>query len=139
MPRRYSQLNGVRTRVGYHIGDGIYGGFNCIPNDHATPVARALRGGGAAAEAAGEDEPPCRATLFGPTCDGLDTVLRDVPLAPDLEPGVDWLTFARMGAYTKCAASDFNGLAASCAPVVHTLGVARQDAPAAALREPERI
>ncbi len=37
-------------------------------------------------------------TLFGPTCDGLDTVAVGLPL-PLLAPG-DWLLWPNMGAYT---------------------------------------
>lgn len=50
-------------------------------------------------------------TIFGPTCDGLDTVLRNVWL-PELACG-DWLVFPRMGAYTQAAGSSFNGFSSS--------------------------
>lgn len=46
-------------------------------------------------------------TVFGPTCDGLDTILRGVSL-PRLHVG-DWLVFNKMGAYTMTGASAFNG------------------------------
>lgn len=46
----------------------------------------------------GEDAALFKTTLFGPTCDGLDTVCRDVPL-PRLRNG-DWVLFPRFGAYT---------------------------------------
>lgn len=45
--------------------------------------------------------------MFGPTCDALDTVLRDYQL-PELQVN-DWLVFPNMGAYTKAAGSNFNG------------------------------
>lgn len=47
------------------------------------------------------------ATVFGPTCDALDTVLTGQQL-PELEVG-DWLVFPKMGAYTAAAGSNFNG------------------------------
>ena len=49
-----------------------------------------------------------KSTVFGPTCDGLDVVLRDAPL-PELAVG-DWLVFPKMGAYTLAGACDFNGM-----------------------------
>ena len=57
-------------------------------------------------------------TVFGPTCDGLDTVLRDEPL-PRLRAGRDWLAFPRMGAYTLAGASAFNGFDATAPAVVY--------------------
>ena len=49
-----------------------------------------------------EDGALFKTTLFGPTCDGLDTVARDVPL-PRLRNG-DWVLFPRFGAYTIAGA-----------------------------------
>ena len=46
-------------------------------------------------------------TLFGPTCDGLDTIARDVPM-PRLRNG-DWVLFPKFGAYTIAGAVNFNG------------------------------
>lgn len=48
-----------------------------------------------------------RSTVFGPTCDSIDLVCKDVEL-PDLEIG-DIVYFFNMGAYTSAAASSFNG------------------------------
>lgn len=49
----------------------------------------------------------CRSTLFGPTCDGLDTIVREHPM-PALRNG-DWVVFPSMGAYSIAGACDFNG------------------------------
>ena len=54
-------------------------------------------------------EPTEKSTLFGPTCDSIDVVARDVML-PKLRQG-DRLYFRYMGAYTIAAASAFNGFA----------------------------
>jgi len=59
--------------------------------------------------------PPCepfspksaKSTVFGPTCDSIDLICKDVEL-PDLEIG-DIVYFFNMGAYTSAAASSFNG------------------------------
>ena len=48
-----------------------------------------------------------KASVWGPTCDGIDCVRRVVRL-PAMEVG-DWLAWGEMGAYTMCAASTFNG------------------------------
>ena len=56
--------------------------------------------------------------VFGPTCDGLDTVLQNCSL-PDLAVG-DWLLFPRMGAYTSAASSTFNGFPCAAAMPVFT-------------------
>jgi len=48
-----------------------------------------------------------RSTVFGPTCDSIDLICKDVEL-PDLEIG-DIVYFFNMGAYTSAAASCFNG------------------------------
>ena len=45
-------------------------------------------------------------SLWGPTCDGLDKIC-EVSL-PEMKVG-EWLYFTDMGAYTVCAASNFNG------------------------------
>ena len=57
---------------------------------------------------------PCRSTLFGPTCDGLDTIVREHPL-PHLRNG-DWVAFPSMGAYSIAGACDFNGFPVTSAP-----------------------
>ncbi|KAA0064856.1 ornithine decarboxylase-like [Cucumis melo var. makuwa] len=91
----------------YWINDGIYGSMNCILYDHATLSCRAL------AVKSNMENPTCgggrmhRSTVFGPTCDALDTVLTGKQL-PELEVG-DWLVFPKMGAYTAAAGSNFNG------------------------------
>jgi ornithine decarboxylase len=89
----------------YWITDGVYGSMNCLLYDHAELTPRVLAN-------PKKHNHPARetylSTLFGPTCDGLDTVMRDVPLC-EMEVG-DWILFAGMGAYTLAAGSDFNGM-----------------------------
>ncbi|KAL6995921.1 Ornithine decarboxylase 1B, chloroplastic [Sarracenia purpurea var. burkii] len=91
----------------YWINDGVYGSMNCLFNDHAilnpTPFAWSSNRG----------NPTCRgvrtycSTVFGPTCDALDTVLVGYQL-PELQVN-DWLVFPNMGAYAAAAGSNFNG------------------------------
>ena len=88
----------------YFVNDSIYSSFNCIMYDHATVVPEVCCTAAAV-------PPRCEwngeASLWGQTCDGLDCILERVAL-PSLEVG-DWLHFRNMGAYTSCAASQFNG------------------------------
>lgn len=85
----------------YYLNDGVYGSFNCTIFDHWTvnpcpwlPDDRKLRS-------------YARTILWGPTCDSMDMIRRDV-FMPELEIG-DWVVFDEMGAYTIAAASTFNG------------------------------
>jgi len=86
--------------IQYYLPDGVYGTFNNIIYDHATPIVRPLK------------EPPLDATLynstfFGPTCDSIDVIAKHVHF-PSLEIG-EWVYCSNMGAYTVCAGSRFNG------------------------------
>ena len=55
-----------------------------------------------------DDEPTFTSSIWGPTCDGLDCITEKCFL-PELDNG-DWIIFRDMGAYTMCAASNFNGM-----------------------------
>ncbi|XP_031265433.1 ornithine decarboxylase-like [Pistacia vera] len=91
----------------YWINDGIYDSMNCILYDHATVTCTPL------ACTSNRANPTCKglrtynSTVFGPTCDALDTVLTGYQL-PELQVN-DWLVFPNMGAYTAAAGSSFNG------------------------------
>lgn len=58
-------------------------------------------------------------SIWGPTCDSIDLVVPLHPLPDTLQVG-DWLVYENMGAYTICAASNFNGLRRS--EVRYTVG-----------------
>jgi len=81
----------------YYLSDGLYGSFNNIVFDHAKPLPLSMKA----------SEVKSRSTLFGPTCDSIDVVCKDIDL-PEMEIG-DWLYFVNMGAYTIASASSFNG------------------------------
>jgi len=85
----------------YYLGDGVYGSFNCMLFDHYVPPAPTV----VTDRILGS---PQHSRLFGPTCDGLDTIYESIDL-PQLEVG-DLLLFRHMGAYTIAAASNFNGI-----------------------------
>ncbi|CAL5082632.1 unnamed protein product [Urochloa decumbens] len=84
----------------YWIDDGLYGSLNCILMDYYVPRPRPL-----ATPRAGDKT--YTSTVFGPTCDSLDTVVTGYQL-PEMSVG-DWLIFDDMGAYTTAAGSKFNG------------------------------
>eukprot|EP00923_Selenidium_pygospionis_P019522 GHVN01034142.1.p1 GENE.GHVN01034142.1~~GHVN01034142.1.p1 ORF type:complete len:887 (+),score=83.30 GHVN01034142.1:4763-7423(+) len=90
-------------RIFYYVNDGIYGSFNCLLYDHASVTPELLKLSGDAST----HQNLHASNVFGPTCDGLDCILRDHML-PKMEVG-DWLMFKNMGAYTVSAASNFNG------------------------------
>ncbi|KAH9918920.1 ornithine decarboxylase [Epithele typhae] len=103
--------------VMYYINDGVYGAFNCILFDHQTPTPFVLSLAGSFHVPQGL---PLRASsVWGPTCDSLDCVCPVTPLPAALQVG-DWLGFENMGAYTVCAASQFNGFEVS--KVIYTTG-----------------
>jgi len=83
----------------YYINDGVYQSFNCIFFDHLHPKPLLFTPPKSPEES--------RCTIFGPTCDSMDCIAKDIML-PELEVG-DWLYFKNMGAYTVAAASPFNG------------------------------
>ena len=99
----YTKIIGVRTRNDtrhYWINDSLYGSFNCIMYDHARPVPIALT--------LHNKLQLCSSTIWGSTCDGIDKIIEDTDLPP-LAAG-DWLYWKYMGAYTRAAATHFNGI-----------------------------
>ncbi|THH18964.1 hypothetical protein EW146_g2110 [Bondarzewia mesenterica] len=111
------ETDGDQPTVMYYINDGVYGAFNCILFDHQKvqpyvlslnnsfhiPSSEALR----------------KSSVWGPTCDSIDCVCPVTELPNTLQVG-DWLGFDNMGAYTVCAASQFNGFEVS--HVIYTTG-----------------
>lgn len=102
----------------YWVTDGLYGSMNSVLYDHASLKCRVVKsaGGGEERSVHAASYP---STVFGPTCDGLDTLLRDVDL-PELGVG-DWLAWPAMGAYTQVGACDFNGIVSTARPVFYVV------------------
>ncbi|PPQ83973.1 hypothetical protein CVT25_000519 [Psilocybe cyanescens] len=103
--------------VMYYINDGVYGAFNCILFDHqvAQPYVLSMNG----SFHISNSEPKHVSSVWGPTCDSIDCVSASTVLPSALQVG-DWLGFDNMGAYTVCAASQFNGFEVS--NVIYTTG-----------------
>lgn len=88
----------------YYVDDSVYHTYSGIIFDHCQYHLRALRGG-----------PTEVCSVFGQTCDGLDTLSLSEEL-PDLE--LDDLVYAEnIGAYASASATWFNGFPP--AKVVH--------------------
>lgn len=113
-----------------YLNDGIYSSFNCILFDHQTVTPFCLTVGKALVDVPNECHQAqmqvpvemqqlVTSSLWGPTCDSIDCVRASVKLPASLEVG-DWLGFRKMGAYTICAASSFNGFDRT--RVVYTVG-----------------
>eukprot|EP00961_Rhodomonas_salina_P166124 2238587-Rhodomonas_salina.1 len=92
--------HGKAPQVALYVSDGTYGSFNCVVFDHAELQPHVLN-----AKKGNQLTVPTK--LFGPTCDSIDVVMGCTRL-PEMRVG-DWLYFSDMGAYTRCAASRFNG------------------------------
>lgn len=84
----------------YHLNDGVYGSFNCVLTEKATPIFEPYN------ERAGIKYP---SRLFGPTCDSLDAI-PGLHMLPELVLG-ERLYVQNFGAYTTALACDFNGFA----------------------------
>lgn len=105
-----------RSHTSYTLADGLYGSFNCMVYDHSQPHPLAVFDTPSQPVA-----PPAEhrrlATLYGPTCDGFDTIAKDVDL-PEMEVG-EWIMFPAMGAYTLAGASCFNGIPFYQTPTIY--------------------
>lgn len=110
-----------KPSVMYYINDGVYGAFNCtlfdhqVVHPHVLTLSDVFQGLG--------DELPVapleKCSLWGPTCDSIDCVQANASLPVDLLRVGDWLRWEKMGAYTICAASQFNGF--RCSEVRYTI------------------
>ncbi|RKP08662.1 ornithine decarboxylase [Thamnocephalis sphaerospora] len=108
----------------YYVNDGVYGSFNCTMFDHAVVTPHLLqRDGCFHADVSALERYEC--SIWGPTCDSIDRINPRCVL-PELHVG-DWLRYDRMGAYTICAASRFNGFKQSHVIYVDTAGICAAD------------
>jgi len=88
--------NGDKSFI-YYMNDGVYGSFNCIIYDQQMPNVKSLR----------TSDLTYKSIIFGPTCDSMDRIATGAEL-PELEIG-DVCYVEEFGAYTKAAATCFNG------------------------------
>ncbi len=91
----------ARRADAVYLNDGIYGGLAEFPSIGAS-ASRTIRPHGAFAE---QTRP---VTVWGPTCDSLDRLPRQLDLPIDVAEG-DWILFSSMGAYVTGLSTRFNG------------------------------
>jgi ornithine decarboxylase len=102
-----SQIIGKAVRGGklcYYVNDGVYHTYSGIIFDHCQYSVKSFK-----------DGPTQICSVFGPTCDALDTITLAEQL-PDLELG-DLVYTPNIGAYSAASSTHFNGFAP--ATVVH--------------------
>jgi len=99
---KHESAEGTELTTMYYVNDGVYGSLNCLMYDHAVVNPILLR------EATpSKDTPMVRCSIWGPTCDGLDIIVKGYDM-PEAQIG-DWIIFEDAGAYTLAAGSCFNG------------------------------
>lgn len=96
----FDEKTGAECHV-YYLNDGVYGAFNNVIYEHATPIPELLD------ESTRADRKIRDSTMWGPTCDSIDCIKRNFRF-PELDIG-EWVVFKNMGAYTCCVATSFNG------------------------------
>ncbi len=102
-----SQIVGKAVRGGklcYYINDGVYHTYSGVIFDHCQYRVRSFKKG-----------PTQICSVFGPTCDALDTITLAAQL-PDMEMG-DLVYSENIGAYSHASSTSFNGFPP--AKVVH--------------------
>jgi ornithine decarboxylase len=94
-----AQIIGKAVRGGklcYYLDDGVYHTFSGVIFDHCLYHLKSFKGG-----------PMQICSVFGPTCDALDTISLAEQL-PDLALG-DYLYSENIGAYSSASSTHFNG------------------------------
>ena len=102
-----AQIIGKAVRAGklcYYVNDGVYHTYSGIIFDHCQYSVKSFK-----------DGPTQICSVFGPTCDALDTITLAEQL-PDMELG-DFVYTPNIGAYSAASSTHFNGFAP--AMVVH--------------------
>lgn len=106
----------------YYITDGLYGCFNGVIYDGLETPAYILKstGDGSMPELELRLGLQHESTIWGPTCDSADCVMRDTMMT-ELNNG-DYVLFPDSGAYTLAGSCDFNGIEATKARKFYVWG-----------------
>ena len=94
-----AQIIGKVVREGklsYYVNDGVYHTFSGVIFDHCQYSLKSFKKG-----------PTQLCSVFGPTCDALDTISLAEQL-PDMELG-DFIYARNIGAYSAASSTFFNG------------------------------
>jgi ornithine decarboxylase len=110
------------SRYDYYITDGLYGCFNGVIYDGLETPAYILKstGDGSMPELELRLGLQYESTIWGPTCDSADCVMRDTMMT-ELNNG-DYILFPDSGAYTLAGSCDFNGIEATKARKFYVWG-----------------
>lgn len=98
-----TRIKSISDEGSVFLNDGIYGGLSEFPSMGVTRKFTVISPQGLARQ--GAKRPT---TLFGPTCDSLDTLPNQTLLPEDTEEE-DYILFTSMGAYVKGVTTEFNG------------------------------
>lgn len=91
-----------------YVNESVYGSFNdVITESRPHPPSPLTLGGTFQSVPLSAHQRRC--TVFGQTCDSLDLICPEAVLPVSEVHTGDWLRFSRMGAYTGCTATRFNG------------------------------
>eukprot|EP00892_Ulva_mutabilis_P009325 jgi/Ulvmu1/6765/UM030_0101.1 len=105
-------------RQWYYLTDGLHGSLAEIPSGRRSTKAHVMRSPALPRPSEAECAARVPSTVFGPTLDGWDRILEDVPM-PVLRRG-DWLLLPDHGAYSTSLSTAFNGFAPSQARTFYT-------------------
>ena len=94
----------LRKQDSIYLNDGIYGSMNELKFSGIAPPAVAYKSDGSRLTGSGREF-----TVFGPTCDSLDTLPASIELPDALDEG-DYVVLGWMGADSNAVRTDFNGL-----------------------------
>lgn len=97
-----------KNNVRYYLNDGVYGSFNCVLFDHNQVYPEQLDKKELTKFDLAMDKNQKTITIFGPTCDGLDTICSNITLKKSFQVN-EWINWTDMGAYTLSASTTFNG------------------------------
>jgi len=92
--------------IKYYLNEGVYGSFNCMHFDHQRPQLNVLPLNENNMNEI-EKRPILNSTFFGPTCDSMDYLYKDIPFR-ELDIGT-WLYVKNFGSYTVAPSITFNG------------------------------
>ena len=111
-----------QPRYDYYITDGLYGCFNGVIYDGLETPAYILKstGDGSMPQLELRLGLQYESTIWGPTCDSADCVMRDTMFS-ELNNG-DYVLFPDSGAYTLAGSCDFNGIEATKARKFYVWG-----------------
>ncbi|KAJ5146231.1 uncharacterized protein N7515_000795 [Penicillium bovifimosum] len=100
--------------------DGVYGNFMNVIMEKEVMVPYLVKKEGRNLLVKSKGENPGkdgqagshRYSIWGPTCDSTDCVVREVTFNSEVRVG-DWLKYKNMGAYTSTTATQFNGFSST--------------------------